>query len=217
MDEDNNFDHEWDIKLDNGLNVTENKLFESMKRIGLNPKSQYGISQMTVDFAFPDEGVVIEINGPLHDTEEQKLRDKKRLFVLHRKGWKRKTYSAKAVYKNPDRIAKQIAKLIGKKGSNEVYTSSESNKFIERTEPVLHKSAKIDWDNTKNTYQKILRHRLNKKNNLTWIILKIPKRVYVTYLIFIIIWVTSGEGLGALKSVMFIATFFALFVWWIGR
>ena len=205
MGEDNNFDHEWDIKLDNGLNVTENKLFESMKRTGLNPKSQYEISQMTVDFAFPDEGVVIEINGPYHKTEEQKLRDKKRLFVLHKKGWKRKTYSAESVYKNPDGIAKQIAKLIGKKDSNGIYTSSESNEFIERTEPVLHTSAKIDWD----------MHPLKQKNNLTWSVSKIPKRVYVTYLIFIIIWLGSGERLDAYY--FFVATFFALFFWWIGR
>ncbi|MBI2130202.1 DUF559 domain-containing protein [Candidatus Woesearchaeota archaeon] len=207
MDEDNNFDHEWDIKSDNGLNVTENKLFESLKRIGLNPKSQYKIDQMTVDFAFPDDGIIVEINGPYHKTEEQILRDKRRLFVLHKKGWKRKTYNAESVYKNPDGIAKQIAKLIGKKDSNKTYTSSESNEFIERTKPVLHSSAKIDWD----------MYPLKQKNHSTWIVSKIPKRVYVTYLIFIIIWAISGEGLDALESVIFFATVFALFFWWIDR
>jgi very-short-patch-repair endonuclease len=110
--DENGFDFEWDIKLSNGLNITENKLFEAMKKIGLNPEIQYQISQMKVDFAFPEEMIAIEVNGPYHYTEEGKLRDKKRYFVLRKEGWKVKTFTAKSVYYNPDEVAKRIATLL---------------------------------------------------------------------------------------------------------
>ncbi len=62
------FDQEWDIKLANGMNLTENKLYDAMLKIGLKPEYQYEISYMKVDFAFPKYNIVIEVNGPYHDT-----------------------------------------------------------------------------------------------------------------------------------------------------
>lgn len=102
----------WDNKQENGMNVTENKLYNAMFKIGLQPECQYPISYMTVDFAFPDYMVVVEINGPYHKSEEQKMIDKKRWFVLNSNGWKRRTYSADAVYKNPSGVARRIQKYL---------------------------------------------------------------------------------------------------------
>ncbi len=116
--ENNDFEFEqtpWDIKLSNGMNITENKLFKTMNKIGLSPEPQYKISNMTVDFAFPYERVVIEVNGPHHDTEEQRKKDKKRLYVLNSLGWTRRTYGANSVHKDSRRVAKKIQKLILKK------------------------------------------------------------------------------------------------------
>jgi len=108
------FDEYEDIRLPNGLNITENKLYEAMKKIGLNPIPQYPISEMRVDFAFPEEMIAIEVDGDYHNTEEQKIRDRKRWFVLNSRGWKRRTFTAKQVYYYPMDVARKIKRLLGK-------------------------------------------------------------------------------------------------------
>jgi len=115
------FDEYKDIKLSNGMNITENKLYEAMKEIGLSPVPQYKISAMHVDFAFPNEMIAIEINGPHHETEEQKLRDKKRWFVLRKEGWKRRTFQSKEVYSNPVGVARKIKGLLNKERQETFY------------------------------------------------------------------------------------------------
>ncbi len=95
----------WDTKLDNGLNVTENRLYKAMKIMGLKPKPQFTISQMTVDFAFPEEKIVIEVEGEHHNNYEQKITDKKRFFVLQRLGWKVKSFRAATCYNKPRAVA----------------------------------------------------------------------------------------------------------------
>ncbi|TAL57591.1 MAG: DUF559 domain-containing protein [Nanoarchaeota archaeon] len=97
-----------EIRGEDGMNVSERKLFEAMKKIGLDPIPQYKISQMKVDFAFPDEMIAIEINGPMHDKQEQKITDKKRLYVLHRENWKRRTFSSSSAYNHPDNPYKPL-------------------------------------------------------------------------------------------------------------
>ena len=91
-----------------GMNRTEHKLYVTMKGLGLDPQPQYKISNMTVDFAFPDKMLVIEVNGPSHDTFEQKERDRNRWFVLNNLGWSRKSFRAKSVNKCPVFIAEKI-------------------------------------------------------------------------------------------------------------
>lgn len=94
--------------------ITEKKLLAEMVNLGLRPEPQYQISRMTVDFAFPNEMLVIEVNGPHHDTDEQKLIDKKRWFVLNNEGWKRRTYKADKVWKHTKFVAKTIKKELDK-------------------------------------------------------------------------------------------------------
>ena len=113
MNQNSAFDHELDIKCSNGLNVTENKLFESMKKIGLNPEIQYKIGLMTVDFAFPDKKIVIEVNGPYHNSETQRYHDKSRWVVLKRYGWTMRSFTSNSVYYHSDAIAERIAEFIG--------------------------------------------------------------------------------------------------------
>ena len=113
---DEQLDVETEVRLPNKLNVTENKLFQAMETVGLKPLAQHPISQMTVDFAFPKEKLVIEINGPLHENEEQQLRDKKRWFVLQKEGWNRKTFDASRCYHKPMEVALIIRHLLQKYG-----------------------------------------------------------------------------------------------------
>ena len=97
---------------------TEKLLLAELYNLGLRPEPQYRISEMTVDFAFPHVDLVIEVNGPHHNTEKFRIIDKKRWFVLNSLGWKRRTYDAKSVFANPRKFAllikKEINKLEGK-------------------------------------------------------------------------------------------------------
>lgn len=100
-------------KLANGMYYTENKLYHAMLNIGLDPKPQYQISDMTVDFAFPDHKLVVEVNGKAwHSSEDQISRDRKRWFVLRREGWRRRSYPAEVVFKNPYKVAYTIKTLL---------------------------------------------------------------------------------------------------------
>ena len=114
----------------NGMNITETKLFNAMKKLGLNPEPQYLIDKMTVDFAFPEEKLVIEVNGPCHEDEDQQVTDRKRYYVLKDQGWKVKTFYADRTYYQPYNAAYHNKKLLEEiKGAEELprTNSSECN------------------------------------------------------------------------------------------
>ena len=122
---DDEMDHEHDIKDASGMNVTERKLFEAMKDIGLSPEYQHMISKMKVDFAFPADAFAVEINGPYHQSEKQQLADKRRYFVMQKLGWQRKTFDAKRVYNDPIGIAYKIKFLLAKHGKVSTYSEEQ--------------------------------------------------------------------------------------------
>ncbi len=143
---DEKLDYEFDIKNSLGLNATENKLYEAMKRLGLNPQPQYKISKMTVDFAFPAERLVIEINGPTHDMPERELRDKKRWFMLSKFGWKRKTFDSNRVYENPMEVALAIKRLLEEYGgyvpNSELMRTHKTEKSTDMIEKIWNRLCK---------------------------------------------------------------------------
>ena len=67
---------------------TEKYLVCELINLGLNPQPQYQIGEMHVDIAFPDEKLVIEVNGPHHNSNEQSQRDIRRSIVAEKKGWR---------------------------------------------------------------------------------------------------------------------------------
>lgn len=93
----------WDTKLENGMNVTENRLFKALNKIRLFPHPQYKIDRMTVDFAFLDKKYVVEVNGEYHNNKKQKVTDAKRYYALKNQGWEVKSFRAETVYKKPFR------------------------------------------------------------------------------------------------------------------
>ena len=99
-----------------GMNVTEYKLFLALKKIGLEPETQYPVSSCVIDFAFPSYNWAFEVNGPHHYTEEGKQRDRKRRQFLHHTypPWKIKSFKANRVFKNPDGVAREIKNIIEK-------------------------------------------------------------------------------------------------------
>lgn len=100
----------YDVKLLNGMNITENRLYEAMKNMCLYPFPQYQISEMKVDFAFPNEHLIVEIQGQHHIKPKYLVEDVNRSLVLERLGWKIIYFNASIVYNNPLIVAQKIKK-----------------------------------------------------------------------------------------------------------
>lgn len=87
---------------------TEALLVGRLVALGLKPQAQYQISMCRVDIAFPKQKLVIEIDGPYHDSEEQKERDFRRDIFLNKEGWKVLRYKASTVHDHAERVAWKI-------------------------------------------------------------------------------------------------------------
>lgn len=72
--------------------VTESMVLVQLVNLGLYPKPQHKISKMQVDLAFLKEKLIVEIDGPHHNTKEQKEIDAKRDSFLRKNGWIVKRY-----------------------------------------------------------------------------------------------------------------------------
>jgi len=97
-----------------GPSQVEKKLYAELVYMGLKPEPQYEISDMHVDFAFPEQKLVIEVNGLQHYTKEGKERDRKRYFVLKKEGWKVKSFHSDKVWKHTKFVAEKIKEELEK-------------------------------------------------------------------------------------------------------
>lgn len=91
---------------------TEKLLLDKQKEIGLNSQPQFKIDKMTVDFAFPDVKVVVEIDGYYHNKIRQREADGNRDDYLQSQGWKIRRFPAEEVYENPLKVAYKIKYFI---------------------------------------------------------------------------------------------------------
>ncbi len=94
--------------------ATEKILLRSFRKHGLNPEEQYKIGNMRVDFAFPKEKIIIEVDGVHHSKRKQKIKDIRRNYFLKDEGWKVWRYKAEHCYKFPDYIARKIKERLEK-------------------------------------------------------------------------------------------------------
>ena len=96
----------------------EDMLYEAMLDIGLKPKRQHSISRMKVDFAFPGERLVIEVDGHYKRNSEgmKKLFERRR--ICEKEGWKVENFTAEQVYEDPDRIARRIHHIVRNEDQN---------------------------------------------------------------------------------------------------
>jgi len=91
---------------------TERILLKELNRINLKPKTQYKISRMTVDFAFPKQKIVVEIDGPYHRRRRQTEADHNRDDYLQSHNWKVRRFTAEETYKNPAKTAWKVKSFL---------------------------------------------------------------------------------------------------------
>jgi len=87
---------------------TQKRFFSKLKEIGLSPKYNHLISKMHVDIAFPDDKLVIEVDGPDHNKPEQKKVDCERDRQLQMRGWRVIRIPATEVYDDETKQAYKI-------------------------------------------------------------------------------------------------------------
>lgn len=94
------------------VSKTEDRLYEAMLDIGLRPERQYSISRMKVDFAFPKEMLVIEVDGyyKRNSVGMKALFERKR--ACEREGWKVENFTAEEVFEDADKVARRIYHMV---------------------------------------------------------------------------------------------------------
>ncbi len=70
------------------MSPIEVKLYEAMSRAGLSPTPQFSVEGYHVDFAFPKSRLAVEADGAAYHEGDRRRRDRKRDWILRRRGWK---------------------------------------------------------------------------------------------------------------------------------
>jgi very-short-patch-repair endonuclease len=163
----------------NKISKTEDKLFEAMEKIGLHPKRQYPISKMHVDFAFPKEKLVIEVNGGHHRTREEVERDEKRRDVCENLDWRVKVFTAEQVYENPEAIAWKIYNMLN------YSKNSKLSDFPRQTYKYKLIKTKEEKDKEYNKIKKIKSHLSTAKRGLSLGYKYVKKSVIITIILIL--------------------------------
>ena len=103
--------------LRKNLSTGEKILWELLRRKnfeGLRFRRQHPIDNYIVDFYCKEENFIIEVDGPLHDNEESKIKDKIRQTYLENKGYRMMRIKERELNGDPDIILKEIKKFLEK-------------------------------------------------------------------------------------------------------
>ncbi len=90
------------------------KILRNKNVKGLRFRRQHPIDNYIVDFYCKEKSIIIEIDGPLHEEEERKLKDEIRETYLHAKGYRILRFRDKELLGNVDDILQRIKKFIEK-------------------------------------------------------------------------------------------------------
>lgn len=78
-------------------------------------KMEFPFHRFSLDFAWPDEKICIEIDGEQHERfQEQKNRDIEKDQLLKEEGWKELRKSWKEIFNNPKSFIEEVKILLGR-------------------------------------------------------------------------------------------------------
>ena len=87
------FDKEWNLEAENGMNLAEFELYRELRKLGLDPVPDYKIKGNRFSLGFPEEELVIDILSPGETV------NKKKLSLLKRLDYRLETFNAKHHFK----------------------------------------------------------------------------------------------------------------------
>jgi very-short-patch-repair endonuclease len=94
------------------MSPIEHRLYEAMLKEGLTPVPQCLVEGYIVDFAFPDIKLAIEADGAAYHAEDRREHDRKRDWVLGKKGWIVKRFYGSTIYNKPGNCAYVIKREV---------------------------------------------------------------------------------------------------------
>ena len=141
---------------------TEDLLFETMLNIGLKPERQYPISKMHVDFAFPKEKLVIEVDGHYKRNAEGMRTLFNRRRICEREGWKVENFTAEEVHNNPVSIVWRIMRII-----NNENNKKETEKQV-KLKPIEKNETPTGWERLKKIPSWVIRKAKTGRAKKVW-------------------------------------------------
>ncbi len=97
------------------MRYPEQKLWALLRKRGLNIRRQAPIGRYIADFVSHAARLVIEIDGPMHETPDVNLRDAERTVWLNSQGYRVIRFANRDVLADPTGVADQIeAAITGK-------------------------------------------------------------------------------------------------------
>jgi len=100
------------------MSPIEFMLYEAMQREGLSPAPQYMLEGYIVDFAFPDVKLAIEADGAQYHSEDRRELDRKRDWIISRKGWTVKRFHGTTIYNKASNCASDIKQEVERRRAN---------------------------------------------------------------------------------------------------
>jgi len=94
------------------MTLAEKKLWAALRKRDLNIRRQAPIGRYVADFISHAAGLVIEIDGPLHDLPDENLRDAERTLWLNSQGYRVIRFRNLAVLDDSNGVADQIEAVI---------------------------------------------------------------------------------------------------------
>jgi very-short-patch-repair endonuclease len=127
----------WENRDEFGLNKSEERFLKELKEIGLKPIAQYRISDMTVDFAFPNVKLVLELDGPHHQEKEEREKDKRRDHVLGEFGWIVMHITTASIYHTPIETVQYINDVYSYLAKNKIKTKDKEDEDSEESSKII--------------------------------------------------------------------------------
>ncbi|WP_292984216.1 endonuclease domain-containing protein [Oceanicaulis sp. UBA6590] len=101
-------------RLRRDMTDAERKLWSMLRRRpdGLKFRRQHPISRYVADFACPQIGLIIELDGGQHNLPAHRRRDEHRTRCLENQGWHVLRFWNTQVFEAPDMLGDQILDLV---------------------------------------------------------------------------------------------------------
>ncbi len=99
-------------RLRKAMPVSEKKLWEALRKLGLGIRRQAPIGRYIVDFAHHGASLVIEVDGRRHDLAEAQLSDAERDAWLESQGYRVIRIRDDLAYGRPFAVAERIGQII---------------------------------------------------------------------------------------------------------
>jgi len=101
------------------MSPIEHRLYEAMRKDGLDPVPQFRIEGYYADFAFPDVRLAVEADGAAYHGEDRRQRDRRRDWILRRAGWTVQRFHGTTIHRKAENCSYVVKREVdGRRAMN---------------------------------------------------------------------------------------------------